>query len=69
MGTPQFAAPILTSLVQDANYDVVAVVTQPDRRTGRKHKMTMSPVKQVAVENNIPVFQPEKLVVQTKWKS
>lgn len=61
MGTPQFAAPILTSLVQDANYDVVAVVTQPDRRTGRKHKMTMSPVKQVAVENNIPVFQPEKI--------
>ncbi|KRN49615.1 methionyl-tRNA formyltransferase [Pediococcus damnosus] len=61
MGTPQFAAPILKSLVQDANYDVVAVVTQPDRRTGRKHKMTMSPVKQVAVENDIPVFQPEKI--------
>ena len=38
-----------------------AVVTQPDRRTGRKHNLTMSPVKKVAVENEIAVFQPEKI--------
>ncbi|MBU7554516.1 methionyl-tRNA formyltransferase [Pediococcus ethanolidurans] len=61
MGTPQFAAPILKSLIQNPEYKVEAVVTQPDRRTGRKHKMTMSPVKKVAVDNDIPVFQPEKL--------
>ncbi len=61
MGTPKFAAPILTRLIEDPNYKVVAVVTQPDRRTGRKHQMTQSPVKQVAVHNHIPVFQPEKI--------
>ncbi|WP_412988147.1 methionyl-tRNA formyltransferase [Pediococcus siamensis] len=61
MGTPQFAAPILKSLIQNEDYQVVAVVTQPDRRTGRKHKLTMSPVKEVAVANHIPVFQPEKI--------
>ncbi len=44
MGTPEFSAPILQSLV-DKGYDVKAVVTQPDRPVGRKHVLTASPVK------------------------
>ncbi|KRO04321.1 MULTISPECIES: methionyl-tRNA formyltransferase [Levilactobacillus] len=60
MGTPQFSAPILSSLI-DHGYDVLAVVTQPDRRVGRKHVLTASPVKQVAVDHNIEVLQPEKI--------
>lgn len=60
MGTPQFAAPILESLIQH-DYDVLAVVTQPDRRVGRKHVLTASPVKQVAVEHGLEVLQPEKI--------
>ncbi|WP_367295083.1 methionyl-tRNA formyltransferase [Levilactobacillus yonginensis] len=60
MGTPQFSAPILSSLIEH-DYDVLAVVTQPDRRVGRKHVLTASPVKQVAVDHNIEVLQPEKI--------
>lgn len=60
MGTPAFAAPILESLIEE-NYDVVAVVTQPDRPVGRKHVLTASPVKQVAIAHDIPVFQPAKI--------
>lgn len=60
MGTPKFSATILEALVK-SNYDVIGVVTQPDRRVGRKHKLAQSPVKQVALENDIPVFQPLKL--------
>ncbi|WP_261809440.1 methionyl-tRNA formyltransferase [Levilactobacillus humaensis] len=60
MGTPQFSAPILSSLI-DHGYNVLAVVTQPDRRVGRKHVLTASPVKQVAVDHDIEVLQPEKI--------
>jgi len=60
MGTPAFAAPILTSLIE-TGYDVKAVVTQPDRKVGRKHILTASPVKQVAVAHDITVLQPEKI--------
>ncbi|WP_353990390.1 methionyl-tRNA formyltransferase [Pediococcus argentinicus] len=61
MGTPAFSAPILQSLVDQEEYNVIGVVTQPDRKVGRKHVLTMSPVKKVAQENSIPVYQPEKL--------
>lgn len=61
MGTPAFSAPILQSLVDSTDYKVVGVVTQPDRKVGRKHVLTPSPVKKVAVENEIKVYQPEKL--------
>src|SRR5690625_3310475 len=61
MGTPTFAVPVLEKLLQ-MNLDLVLVVTQPDRPVGRKRVLTPPPVKRVAVENNIPVFQPEKLV-------
>ncbi|MBZ5943292.1 methionyl-tRNA formyltransferase, partial [Weissella cibaria] len=61
MGTPEFSAPILQSLIDEPNYDVIGVVTQPDRKVGRKHVLTPSPVKKVAVKNDIKVYQPEKL--------
>lgn len=61
MGTPTFAVPVLEKLLQ-MNLDLVLVVTQPDRPVGRKRVLTPPPVKRVAVENNIPVYQPEKLV-------
>lgn len=60
MGTPDFAVPSLTSLIED-NYHVAAVVTQPDRPKGRKKVITPPPVKVVAEKYGIPVFQPEKL--------
>lgn len=60
MGTPDFSVPILQSLA-DASYDVVLVVTQPDRPKGRKKKITPPPVKVAAEKLQIPVYQPEKL--------
>lgn len=60
MGTPDFAANILTGVI-DAGYDVKAVVTQPDRRVGRKHVLTPTPVKKVALDHGIEVLQPEKI--------
>lgn len=61
MGTPQFAVPVLQGLLDQPEYDVQAVLTQPDHRVGRKHGLTPSPVKQLAVDNNIKVLQPAKL--------
>jgi len=60
MGTPDFSVPALQSLV-DSEYEVVLVVTQPDRPKGRKRVITPPPVKIVAEKHGIPVFQPEKL--------
>ena len=59
MGTPEFAVPPLQRLIEQ--YEVVAVVTQPDRPAGRNRQVQMSPVKQVALAAGIPVFQPERL--------
>ena len=59
MGTPEFAVPVLKSLIE--NYEVVMVVTQPDKKVGRKQVLTSSPIKLVAEEHKIPVFQPEKI--------
>lgn len=56
-GTPDFAVPILQSLI-DSAHNVVAVYTQPDRPAGRGQKLQLSPVKELALEKNIPVFQP-----------
>lgn len=61
MGTPDFAVPTLTALIEDSKMNVVAVVTQPDRPAGRGNKLRQSPVKQLALQHNLPVFQPEKL--------
>ncbi|WP_228713877.1 methionyl-tRNA formyltransferase [Arundinibacter roseus] len=60
MGTPDFAVPSLQILVEN-NYDVVAVLTAPDRPAGRGQKLSQSPVKEYALSQNIPVLQPEKL--------
>lgn len=60
MGTPDFAVPSLLALIEE-KYNVVAVVTQPDRPKGRRQELTPPPVKVVAQDHNIPVLQPEKL--------
>jgi methionyl-tRNA formyltransferase len=60
MGTPDFSVPILRQLIQDG-YDVIGVVTQPDRPVGRKKILTPPPVKVEAEKHGIPVFQPEKI--------
>ncbi|AYE33123.1 methionyl-tRNA formyltransferase [Clostridium septicum] len=59
MGTPDFSVPSLKKLIE--TYGVQSVFTQPDKPKGRGKKMTFSPVKEVALENNIPVYQPIKL--------
>ena len=58
MGTPDIAATCLKNILDDG-FDVVAVYTQPDRPKGRGMKMVFSPVKELAIANNIPVYQPE----------
>lgn len=59
MGTPDFAVPSLEALIKE--FGVKAVYTQPDRPKGRGKKLAFSPVKEVAVANNIEVLQPEKI--------
>ena len=59
MGTPDFAVPIFKSLAE--NYNVVAVVTQPDKKVGRKQILTPTPVKEASALYNIPVLQPVKI--------
>ncbi|CQR47746.1 Methionyl-tRNA formyltransferase [Paraliobacillus sp. PM-2] len=60
MGTPDFAVPILQQLIRD-DYEIVLVVTQPDRPKGRKRTLTPPPVKVEAEKHDIPVYQPEKV--------
>lgn len=59
MGTPKFAVPVLEMLIE--NYGVDLVITQPDKKVGRKKVLTPPPVKVVALENDIKVLQPEKI--------
>ncbi|HCI01727.1 MAG TPA: methionyl-tRNA formyltransferase, partial [Oceanospirillaceae bacterium] len=59
-GTPEFAARHLQALV-DSKHQILAVYSQPDRPAGRGRKLTASPVKQLAVANNIDVQQPLSL--------
>ena len=59
-GTPDFAASSLKALI-DAQFEVSLVLTQPDRPAGRGRKLKMSEVKQLALENNIPVETPMSL--------
>lgn len=60
MGTPDFAAASLKKLI-DEKYDIAAVFTQPDKPRDRGMKLSYSPVKELALENSIPVYQPTKL--------
>lgn len=61
MGTPSFSVPCLDTLCHSSGFEVVAVVTQPDRPAGRGKQFTPSPVKVFATEKGIPVFTPERL--------
>ena len=61
MGTPEFAVPSLKCLIE--NHEVIGVFTQPDRPKGRGNKLTMSPVKKLALTYNIPVYQPTRIKV------
>lgn len=60
MGTPDFAAASLKKLI-DEKYDIAAVFTQPDKPRNRGMQLSFSPVKELAIENNIPVYQPVKM--------
>ena len=59
MGTPDFAVPSLKTLLE--HHEVLAVVTAADKERGRGQKVTFTPIKEIALENNLPVLQPEKL--------
>lgn len=59
MGTPDFAVPILEGLIE--NYEVIGVVSQPDKRVGRHQELVNTPIKEVALKFGIPVFQPVKI--------
>ncbi len=59
MGTPDFAVPSLKAIIDE--FGVKAVLTQPDRPKGRGKALGMSPIKELAIEYDIPVYQPEKL--------
>lgn len=61
MGTPDFSATVLKGLLSDDRYEILAVVTQPDRAVGRKKVIQETPVKQAAKEAGLPIYQPEKL--------
>ena len=61
MGTPNFSVPMLESLIENENYDVVGVVSQPDKKVGRKQLLTPSPISEVAILNNIPLLRIENI--------
>lgn len=60
-GTPNFAVPTLKHLFAQPDFEIAAVITQPDRPSGRGQEVSFSPVKQTALAANVPVFQPEKI--------
>ena len=60
-GTPQFAVPTLTHLLAQPDFEIAAVITQPDRPRGRGNELSFSPVKETALGADIPVHQPEKI--------
>ncbi|NER34368.1 MAG: methionyl-tRNA formyltransferase [Oscillatoria sp. SIO1A7] len=60
-GTPEFAVPSLEKLLANPEFEVLAVVTQPDKRRGRGNQFTPSPVKKIALARDLPVWQPERV--------
>ena len=60
MGTPDFAVPCLARLIADG-HEIAGVFTQPDKPKGRGYKLAPPPVKELALANGLPVWQPEKL--------
>lgn len=65
-GTPQFAVPSLENLLNHPDFEVVAVVTQPDKRRGRGNELIPSPVKNVALAHQLPVWQPQRVKKDTE---
>jgi methionyl-tRNA formyltransferase len=63
MGTPEFALPTLEK-IQNSSLCILSVITQPDRPKGRGQKQVDSPIKKFALENNLPVLQPETVNTQ-----
>lgn len=61
IGTPDFGIPALRALIEDDAFDVFAVITQPDKKVGRKQILTPPPIKVEALKYKIPVYQPEKI--------
>ena len=61
MGTPDFSVPVLQALIQSPAHTVTAVVTQPDKARGRSGKLVFTPVKEVAIANQIPVYTPKRI--------
>lgn len=61
LGTPEFSCPFLLQLANDSRFQLLAVITQEDKKVGRKQTLTSPPVKQLATQLNLPVFQTEKL--------
>ncbi|MFQ4143397.1 methionyl-tRNA formyltransferase [Chlorogloeopsis sp. ULAP02] len=60
-GTPQFAVPTLEKLLKHSNFEVLAVVTQPDKRRGRGNQLTPPPIKTIATTHDLPVWQPQRV--------
>ncbi len=60
-GTPQFAVPALKHLLAQSEFEILAVITQPDRPRNRGHQVSFSPVKEVALAAKLPVHQPEEI--------
>lgn len=60
-GTPEFAVPSLEALLAESTIEVIAVVTQPDKRRGRGNQFTPSPVKKLALEHQLPLWQPKRV--------
>lgn len=61
MGTPEFSCPTLKALAEDKKFEILAVITQPDKKIGRKQEIIASPVKILAQNYNLPLLQPEQL--------
>lgn len=61
MGTPEFSVNVLEGLISDSNYQIVAVVSQPDKKVGRHQILTPSPISKIALDNNIPLLRLEKI--------
>ena len=60
-GTPDIGLPSLKHFYDSDKFEILAVVTQPDKPSGRGHKLTPSPIKTFAAEHNLPVFQPKSI--------
>lgn len=60
IGTPDFAVPSLNKLIE-ANYNIITIITQPDKKVGRKQEVVYSPVKKVALKHNISLLQPQNI--------